>query len=432
MATISFLLQSKSNPANIYARLSIDRKNVFKRKTGYVIAPDDWSKKTGYPKQNEADLKNLKTDLSNLKTEIEKRLNSATTIGTAIDGNWLQEQIDSIHGKQKKEDLDRLINYIQYYVDNLPFKEFPNGKRGVAHGTIQKYTTLKNKITDYEKYKKKHFYVKDVDLSFRNDLLKYFTEVDKLNSNSAGRYIRFLKTVCIDAQLNGFEVNKQLKQIKGFTEKAAKIFLSFDELDKIENKKYDREALGNARDWLIIGSYIGQRVSDLLILTKENITKRNGLELIELTQIKTGKRVAIPVPEKVKLILNKRNGEFPSALSAQKFNKHLKDLCKIAEINEMVQGAKVDKETGRKVPGVYPKHELITSHVCRRSFASNFYGEIPTALLISMTGHSTEQQFREYIGKTENDYASQIDEYFKKIEQKLKKEPQMTVLGKAN
>lgn len=432
MATISFLLQSKSNPANIYARLSIDRKNVYKRKTGYVIAPDDWSKKTGYPKQNEAELKNLKTDLGNLKTEIEKRLNNATSIGTAIDGNWLQEQIDSIQGKQKKEDLDRLTNYIQFYVDNLPFKEFPNGKRGVAKGTIQKYTTLKNKISDYEKFKKKHFYVKDVNLSFRNELLKYFSDVDKLNSNSAGRYIRFLKTVCIDAQLNGYEVNSQLKQIKGFTEKAAKIFLSFKELDKIENKKLDREALVNARDWLLIGCYIGQRVSDLLILTKENITKRKGLELIELTQIKTGKRVAIPVPEKVKSILNKRNGEFPSTLSAQKFNKHLKDLCKIAKINEPTQGAKVDKETGRKVSGIYPKHELVTSHVCRRSFASNFYGEIPTALLISMTGHSTEQQFREYIGKTENDYASQIDEYFKKIEQKLKKEPQMTVLGKAN
>ncbi len=432
MATINYLLQSKKDPASIYVRLSIDRDNVFKRKTGYFVNPNDWSKKQKLPLANDEDLKKLRTDLGNLKNELEKKYNNATANGIEISGDWLQEQIDTILGKKKKTDTDRLINYIQYYIDNLPYKEFPNGKRGVSEGTIKKYKTLKNKIDSFEKHKKKKFYVKDVDLKFRNELLKFFTEVDKLNSNSAGRYIKFLKTVCTDAQLNGYEVNKQLKQIRGFTEKASKVFLTFDELETIENTSFERTALENAKDWLIIGCYIGQRVSDLLILTKNNIVKRNGLELIELTQVKTGKRVSIPMPWKVKEILNKRNGEFPSKLSAQKFNRHIKDVCEIAKINEPTEGAKVDEETKRKVKGVYPKHELITSHVCRRSFASNFYGEMPTALLISITAHSTEQQFLCYIGKTSNDYASQINEYFNKLQQKRNKEPQMNVLRQAN
>jgi hypothetical protein len=130
--------------------------------------------------------------------------------------------------------------------------------------------------------------------------------------------------------------------------------------------------------------------------------------------------------------LNRNKGNFPSALSAQKFNKHLKDLCKIAKINQPTEGAKVKDKTGRKEPGIYPKHELVTSHICRRSFASNFYGEIPTALLISITAHATETQFLEYIGKTTNDYAIQIAEYWNKQQLQAKKEPQMTVLGKAN
>ncbi len=151
MATIKFLLQSKSNPANIYLRLSIDRNNVFKRKSGYVINPKDWSTDTNFPKPNDEDLKKLKTDLKTLGTEIEKKLNNAITAGNEISGDWLQEQIDTIQGKQKKTDLDRLTSYIQGYIDNLPFKEFPNGKRGVARGTIQKYNTLKTKIQDFEK-----------------------------------------------------------------------------------------------------------------------------------------------------------------------------------------------------------------------------------------------------------------------------------------
>lgn len=85
----------------------------------------------------------------------------------------------------------------------------------------------------------------------------------------------------------------------------------------------------------------------------------------------------------------------------------------------------------RKEFGRFPKHELISSHVCRKSFASNFYGDIPTALLISITAHATEQQFLEYIGKTSNDYAIQLAEYWSKESLKAKKEPQMTVLKEA-
>lgn len=437
MATIKFTVRSKNNPAPIYIRLSIDRNTVLKRKTGFVVNQNDWSYDTSMPKnggdeEQKKTRNELESNLNKLSSSIKESINDATKNGTELNGDWLQTQIDKIHGKKKKTDTDRLANYIQYYIENLPFKEFPNGKRGVAHGTIQKYTTLKHKIEQYQKHEKKTFYVKDVNVNFRNNLLKYFTNIDKLNSNSAGRYIRFLKTVCLDAHLNGYEVHPQLKQIKGFTEKASKIYLSFDELEIIEKKTFEREALNNAKDWLIIGCYIGQRVSDLLTLTKQNIVKRNELELIELTQVKTGKRVSIPISWKVREILDKRNGEFPSKLSAQKFNKHLKDLCEIAEIIEPTEGAKLDEETGRKVQGVYPKHELITSHVCRRSFATNFYGEIPTALLISITAHSTEKQFLEYIGKTQNDFASQINEYFKKLEQKAKKESQLNVLRQAN
>ncbi len=437
MATIKFFLQSKTNPANIYLRLSLDRNTVLRRKTGYIIDPDRWSTATHLPKQGDEKLKQLKADLVKLSTSIEDSLNLAISKGEEITGDWLQLQIDVVQKKQKKTDLTRLTNYIQYYVDNLKFKEYPNGKRGAAEGSIKKYTTVKNKIADFEKYKKTHFYLKDVDLNFRNELLKYFTEVDKLNGNSAGRYVRTLKTVCLDAQLNGIEVNKQLAQIKGFTEKSTKEFLSFEELEVIENKKYIRSALANARDWLIIGCYLGQRVSDLLRLTASNIEVRNGLDLIELVQQKTGKHIAIPIHPKVKSILNKRNGQFPEKLSDQKFNLHIKDVCKLAEIKEPTYGAKLtaigedENVKWRKEFGTYPKHELITSHVCRRSFASNFYGEIPTALLMSITAHSTERQFLEYIGKTTNDFAIQLADYWSNEILRVKKKPKMTVLRKA-
>ena len=80
MATIKFLLQSKTDPANIYVRLSINRKTVLKRKTGYVINPANWSNTTHLPKQGDEKQKQLKNDLAKLATAIEENLNVATTV----------------------------------------------------------------------------------------------------------------------------------------------------------------------------------------------------------------------------------------------------------------------------------------------------------------------------------------------------------------
>jgi len=159
-------------------------------------------------------------------------------------------------------------------------------------------------------------------------------------------------------------------------------------------------------------------------------------EFIELTQKKTGKRVAVPMHPKVKAILDKRNGKFPYYISDVKINLHIKDVCKLAGINQPTEGGKMvtDKKNKitRKQSGTFPKHELISSHVCRRSYATNFYGEMPTSWLISITAHSTEKQFLEYVGKSEIDTAQQIADFYAKQVLQAKKEPQMQVIKKAN
>lgn len=428
MATLKFLLRSKGENCNVYIRLSIDRKNVFKRKSNFLINSANWNSKKGEPFQRDEELKKLKTDLDNLKNKIETRLNNAASKGVEISGQWLEDQINEIQNKSIDKELNRLVNHFQTYIDNLPYKRDNKGKKAVTEATIKKYTSIKNKLVNYEKYSKKKVFIKDVNLKFRNELINYFRDIEKLSNNTIGRYLTFIKTVCNDAKIYGIETHPQLEAFKGFTDEAAKVFLSFDELEKIENAKFTREALENAKDWLIIGCYIGQRVSDLLELTKDNIINKNGLELISFTQKKTNKNIVIPIPPKVKEILIKRNGEFPRPLSAVKFNLHIKDVAKLAGINEPTEGAKLEEiseKVYRKIHGTFAKWELITSHVMRRSFATNYYGEMPTALIISITGHSTESQYLEYVGKPPIDNAQIIAEYWNTLyaKQQNKKVP---------
>jgi integrase len=164
-------------------------------------------------------------------------------------------------------------------------------------------------------------------------------------------------------------------------------------------------------------------VSDFMRFTKEMIryekNKSDGIlkPLLEFTQKKTTKIMTVPLHKKVMEILDKRNGDFPYSTSDQKYNENIKEVCREAGLNEIVNGSKsVETETGskiyRKQSGTFEKWELVTSHIGRRSFASNHYGIIPTNYLIYITGHSTETMFLNYIGKSNKDKAMEMTNFF--------------------
>ena len=122
----------------------------------------------------------------------------------------------------------------------------------------------------------------------------------------------------------------------------------------------------------------------------------------------------------------------PYKISLVHFNEHIKDVCEAAQLYAPTKGRKKLKHNEPTVQGVYPKYEVISSHVCRRSFATNFYGRIPTPILIGITGHGSERMFLLYIGKTTYDNAHQMIEYFSKLVPKEKTPPQMEVIRNNN
>ena len=82
-------------------------------------------------------------------------------------------------------------------------------------------------------------------------------------------------------------------------------------------------------------------------------------------------------------------------------NKQLKEVLKFAGITQMVTAYKYNGKIKRKEKGIFPKYAVMASHDLRRSFATNFYGKIPTPILMNMTGHSRGTTFLKYIGLEE-------------------------------
>jgi len=438
MATINFLVKGSDNPATIYLRFKHGRKHDYTKSTHKLINPQDWSFKKKAPHPRNTQLRNLNTLLNGLSKKLIDEFNESNPAD--INGNWIEKQIlkiNKILAGSTDEEIEEspvselIIDCIQDIIDNASTRENAKGGLGISKSRTNSYTNLLNILKKYQGRRK--FTIKDVDIKFGRDFLSWMITDRKYSESYAKKKIDDLKTVCADAQIRGIRVSHQLKKVKGGkTKNETVVYLSPDELQKIKNTILDSDALKNARKWLLLGCNIGQRGSDLLKITEENFVTRNGLEVIEITQQKTGKKVSIPVLLTTKEILKEG---LPSPISIQNFNSYLKLICEEANLDEPVYASKITmvnkegevitknpngkyKEKGekRKIFGTYPKHQLISSHVCRRSFATNLYGILPTPLIMQITAHGTEKMFLQYIGKSSYDYAQQISDFYSKIQ----------------
>ena len=155
----------------------------------------------------------------------------------------------------------------------------------------------------------------------------------------------------------------------------------------------------------MIGCYTGLRYQDVISLNRGCI---NG-NYINMVQAKTGERVTIPLLPQVIRILEK----YDFCLKANtKINKQLKEVCKLAKINDVVwRKSYVD---GVLVNKSYKKYDLVSSHTARRSFATNSYQKgIPTASIMKITGHRTEKSFYSYIKLDNKEHADILLEAWK-------------------
>jgi integrase len=410
MASIYLLLQSKKSPAVIYIRLRDGRTLDIKAKTNYHIDPINWDDTEQRPTKKalkDIHIANLDTDLAAIKNDLLKEYNRSKGV-KVVDAQWLKDFVNPPQEQEKHP--DKLVDYIDTFIE---FK-----KADVKSSTITKCNVIKHLLMRYQEQTKSVLYIRDIDAKFKMDFEKYCISVGYA-PNTTARNIRFIKTFCRHAKANGVETHYQLDSIKAKYYKVDNIYLDEKEItaiEKIETNKLT-EGLENARDWLLISCYCGQRVSDFLRFDKSMIryekNKAGELKpLIEFTQVKTEKIMTIPLHKKIIEIMKKYDGNFPRKISDQKYNEHIKKVCEAAEINQPTHGTLFDHKIKEKVTKDYPKHLMVSSHIGRRSFATNNYGKIPTSFLMYITGHTTEAMFLTYIGKSNKDIAMELTNYF--------------------
>lgn len=426
MAAIAFQYRSTKHEAPLEARLYFWTDKAGKRKrvslygrTQIVVSKSFWAdyrKGVTFRDNTKANFKKEVDDhCHDLKAYIIDQYNKSFPEDPAgVTKEWLAKTIDSFYNPIEREGPatipTKLVEYWDYYLESRAH-EF-EGKLP----SYRKWVTVRNKVESLQEWTGEVYEIKEVDGHFMKKFIEY-SKRENYSNYTTQKEFSYIKTVCNHARAKGMEVSLELDTLRVKLQKkpTAKIYLSFEELDAIGALQDLPDHLDNVRDWLIISCYTGQRISDFMRFDKSMIREERGKSFLDIKQRKTGKSVSIPLLPEVVRILDKRGGGFPRAISHQRYNDYVKDVCELAGLTDKVPGGlRVDN---RKVSGKYPKHQLITSHAGRRSFATNYYGKIPTSFLKDITGHGTEQMLLKYIGKSSKDTAFEAYDLLMKVYQ---------------
>lgn len=426
---VMYFIKKRKNPySKIYMRLWESKIYDFTTSTGLQIKFDYWDGKNEKVKNKVEALDKdfINNKLLELKAFITENFNIEYNGGAVIPTNWLKDKVNIFFNRvdTTKPEETYFTAWIDNFIETAP-KRLIKGKP-ISERTLLTYKSILNNFKEFEAVKKVRLKHSDINTALYFDLIDHFRTFKKFSENTTGNQIKYLKFFCTKIELDGLPIPTDYKsgEFVRLKETATDIYLTTAEIEKIYKFDLsDNARLDNVRDLLIIGLNTGLRVSDFMRLDLSHIKD----DTIRIKAQKTGKTAEIPINEQIENTLNKRGGNLPKAISEQNFNEYLKELGQLIGFDEPTNGAKMVcinedeviktkgvKKIFRKVSGTFPKYELMTSHICRRSFATNLYGQIPTPVIMSITGHSTETQFLTYIKKTNAENAEVLRNFYKR------------------
>lgn len=223
-----------------------------------------------------------------------------------------------------------------------------------------------------------------------------------LKNSTIEKKLSYLKWFLKWATIKGYNTNLAYQTFKVTLKSTQKviIFLTKEELNKIkkleipEEKKY----LDRVRDVFMFCCFSGIRYSDAYNLKKSDI--KDGKFII--TTVKTADSLTIELNNVTSRILAKyqdipleHNKALP-VISNQTMNFYLKELCKLAGIDEPIR--LTSYKGNQRIDEVRPKYELIGTHTGRRTFICQMLSlGVPAEIVMKWTGHSDYSAMKPYI-----------------------------------
>jgi integrase len=395
---ISFKLNGTKVIKNLSIRVYHNKVDISAM-TNIMLMDEDWNSET----QTAIDNSDLNISLQSLKLSVLKQHNTDLCKGIVINNLWLQKVIKISFMRPKME--SGLVNpaYTIYVSDFASFWIENNAdtwkvapKKFMLEPAKNQYLKFIKTLQKYEKFVGEKLELRSTVKANLESFIDYL-ETEGYQTSTIERNIGRLRFFLNRAVEMNMDVNLGYKEriIFDFDRNIEEVYLDPTEIKRIVDTDFsDNEKLFIAKQNFLVGLFTGLRISDFLKLDTSNISNGN----ITIKTKKTKTKVVIPVHPVVADIIAENFGFLPKKMKDSDFNVHIKTICQVCEIDNMVYGKFFDKQLKRKKVGYFQKYKLISSHICRRSFATNFSG-VDKIVLNSVLGWSKNSQMSNHYNK---------------------------------
>ena len=285
-------------------------------------------------------------------------------------------------------------------------------QNGWSDATYEKFAAVKSHLTKIDS----ELNFESMDESRLTQYVQFLEEREGLRNTSILKQIAYLKWFLRWCSKKGYCMNNAYEDFNPKLKSTPKkvIFLTWEELSKLREYPIPatKQYLERVRDVFLFQCFTGLRYSDVFNLRRSDVKENH----IEVTTVKTADSLVIELNNYSRAILDKyRHVAFEGdkvlpVVSNQKMNDYLKELSKLAGIDEPVR--ETYYKGNERIDLVTPKHELMSTHVGRRTFICNALSlGIPAQVVMKWTGHSDYKAMKPYIDIADDIKATAMDKF---------------------
>lgn len=421
--TIRFVLHRRSDTARQYLQMRVTLRGgkPVSFATGLSLLPGEWDAGLGRAKGRSADAAAANTliaEWSQLVANVFSHYDSLNIVPTteqlrgafarATAADPTASEYTPAHTAQSTV----LAAYTQFIADN---------SSGWSDGTVSAMMSFRKLLGSF----KPNTTLCNIDGVWVESFHRWLVDERKQQGvtvhNNLTRLRSFLKWAEKKGIYNGRARQEYQPKIKGAGEQTrAIVFLTRDELRRLEDCHFPERHFEVAKDVFLFCCYTGLRTSDVFKLQRADC---HG-DSITFTTQKTNHALTIPLNDKARAMLDKYAGcksnrkqkaegiinpAFP-AVCRKTENKYLKLIMKIAGIDAPTHHTYYIGSV--RHDEILPKYKLISTHTARHTFIVTALSlGIPPTVVMEWTGHKDYNAMRPYIAVANDTSIQQMQKF---------------------
>lgn len=270
-------------------------------------------------------------------------------------------------------------------------------------GTGRSYRSWLRELSDFCKDTRRPMEWSAMNSDFFTAYQSWLIDSGQMHNTVTVKWKKLKRMLNYGAELGLYESQEhRRKSLAKSYQKADNHFLPVSKLMQLyELKLPEGSPLEKYRDTFLLDAFAaGFRFSDLSALADGKLITLVDRAAVKISTRKTNTSVITPGSWYLDEFLAKYRGNMPKRVSNQKYNKYIKEVCKLAGLNEPVTLRKGDEEI------TTPEWQAVSQYTARYSFATNlFLAGVEIKQISVLLGHKRVSTTETYIKAKQLDTA---------------------------